>query len=511
MPAHVQRRIDPSPAQLLDMLEGAYRRAAHEAFTAAYAPSHATYPGDPPSFDELLAHAAARPQGVYARRTHIDWILGMVNYGACWWTDVVGRRHWVVHAHAGEQRHTIAALAEDHGEGLVEDRHPLEWIAPEVAGGWRSRNGAWDFRVICRCGFAGTPESLAWAGATCGPCFDREQEGLPPAGLPPLRQDVGLLSELHLLPDGHLIAVHASEPHTHDEAPSLHLRVWAAPWTGKPRWGRRWSEFRNLAVSPGGLIAIESTAGRITLVGQSDGHTRDSRELAESANPEMLAFAGKEGERLIVNMASAAGSILRAWTVTASGSMGTPLYLRERRGAHHVSFAVSPRGQRLLLQANRAVEVCDAETGDVIERLAVPPGGRVSALLALKDGSVLAATFMDDRTPPTLHRWRPREETRQPGLFAWLMTPNGRAPDVSRPMNASCEKLTASPDGRYVAGVEDGVVLRDAATLEERGRFRPAQCEVLPSLAFTTDGLMLVATDRGLAVWPWRELFGVAS
>ena len=76
-------------------------------------------------------------------------------------------------------------------------------------------------------------------------------------------------------------------------------------------------------------------------------------------------------------------------------------------------------------------------------------------------------------------------------------------------MNGGCEKLVPSPDGRLIASTEDGLVLRDTATLEERGRFRPARGQLSSPLAFTGDGQVVVLSDRGLAVWPWKELFGV--
>ena len=110
----------------------------------------------------------------------------------------------------------------------------------------------------------------------------------------------------------------------------LHLRVWEAPWTGKPRWGREWGEARHYAVSPAGLIAVEAAPGRVTLLGLDDGKTRDSRDLAVSGELRHLAFAGNGGERLVANFHSfgMARGFLRAWAVTPTGSLGGPLYLR---------------------------------------------------------------------------------------------------------------------------------------------------------------------------------------
>src|SRR5205085_182954 len=88
-----------------------------------------------------------------------------------WWTDPIGRRHWHLELN-------------DPVEGSPQ---PLAWIAPPLSCGWRERGGVRDFVVICRCGFADSPESLKWMGDCCGPCFDRGQEGLPPLGRPVAR------------------------------------------------------------------------------------------------------------------------------------------------------------------------------------------------------------------------------------------------------------------------------------------------------------------------------------
>lgn len=515
MPAHTRRAIDPTPPQLAALLGEVFRRAARDTLAGGFDPRDGppAYDDSPPPWTELLGLAAELPMGVYARRHRVDWRTPHVRFGACWWNDVLGRRHWVAQADDGSEDYTIGSLADefDQGEGLVEGVHPLGWIAPELASGQRHRGGVTETVVMCRCGYAGTPESLAWTGSLCGPCFDRESEGIPPAGMLPLRPDVGLLSSFELMPNGRLVGAHVAQANPELGVHHLHLRVWDAPWTGKPRWGREWGEAHRYAVSPAGLIAVETAPGRVTLVGLDDGKTRDSRDLAVSGELRHLAFAGNDGERLVGNFQSyglAARGFLRAWTVTP-GSLGPPLYLREHSRLTF-PFAVSPRGQRLLLSGDRVIEVLDAETAEVRERLTVPAGGRVSAMLTLADGAVVAATHMDDRHPPALHRWRPRgEPAARGGLLSWMMTPSGRGPEVTRPMNGVCEKLVASPDGRLIASTEDGLVLRDAATLEDRGRFRPARGELYPSVAFTGDGQAVVLSDRGLAVWPWKELFGI--
>jgi hypothetical protein len=71
------------------------------------------------------------------------------------------------------------------------------------------------------------------------------------------------------------------------------------------------------------------------------------------------------------------------------------------------------------------------------------------------------------------------------------------------------QAIAVSPDGAVVAlSKANELQIHEAAGLAELARFQPLATFFF-GLAFTPDGQLLAATDRGLAVWPWRELAGL--
>jgi hypothetical protein len=457
-----------------------------------------------PLWNEWLGHARL-PSGVYLRRHAIDWRHGSLVFGAAWWSDLFGRKHWLIQAESDRDPQGIGRLATpEGGSGLIDDVHPLEWIAPPLAVGYRGEPP--QLVVVCRCGFAGTPESLAWVGTTCGPCFDREQDGLPPAeGLSPARPDLGLFANFELTHTQDVITCANNE---------LLFRHWKPPWTGPATWHRHWHQEGpwavSLSVAHGGLMAV-GVGNRVLLVSLRDGRTLATRDVGGVGHVVGLAFAGHQGQRLVVGFQStthAARSFLRVWEVTPEGQFGEPLYLVEVARVARFE-AVSLKGQRLLMVTNpRSIEVRDTSTGEIVDRLKIPNGGRFRTARFLPDGSVVGSTHMDDRNPPRLHRWSAEGRARV-GLLEWLRGSLGRDPETSASLSSICHGLAVAPEGKSLACVEGGgIVRRDASTLAEQARFRPVRTAMLPHLAFSADGQLLVQTERGLAVWPWRELFG---
>jgi hypothetical protein len=249
---------------------------------------------------------------------------------------------------------------------------------------------------------------------------------------------------------------------------------------------------------------------RVLLVSLRDGQTLAMRDVGGSGEVVGLAFAGHQGQRLVVGFqahAHAARSFLRAWEVTPEGQFGEPLYLTEATNIAPFE-AVSPKGQRLLMGTHpHSIEVRDTSTGEIVDRLKIPNGGRFRTARFLPDGSIVGSTWMDDRNPPRLLRWSAEGRARV-GLLEWLRGSLGRPPEVSMPLESICHGLAVAPLGNSLVCVEGGaLVRRDALTFAERSRFRPVRTAVLPHLAFSADGQLLVQTERGLAVWPWRELF----
>jgi hypothetical protein len=155
------------------------------------------------------------------------------------------------------------------------------------------------------------------------------------------------------------------------------------------------------------------------------------------------------------------------------------------------------------------VELRDARTGEVGDRIRLPPSGRVAALLFAPGGGLIIATYPGTgSTPAMLHRWQPASTAAAPrGLWSWLMARPDSSTNLSVPLAEGHAEYHLSPDGRHV--VATGMAVYDAITLKPAGRFEPSLASVRSSLAFTPDGQLVALTDRGLAVWPWKELFGV--
>jgi hypothetical protein len=288
----------------------------------------------------------------------------------------------------------------------------------------------------------------------------------------------------------------------------LTLRCWAPPYLGSPVWSRQWCFPSAWAISPKNLLAV-AVQTRVTLLDVHTGRSLETREVGLGGGVSDLAFVGHEGQRLVVSFVSsthAGRSFLRAWEITPEGHFGTPLYLQE---GHFPAFAaLSPKGQRLLVPHGRYLDLIDSSDGSNVDRLKLPQGGRFLSGCILPDGSVLASNHRDDRSPPAMHRWLPGMSGNG-GILQWLRSSMGRSPETSLPLNHVCEDIVLAPNGREIATVEEGgVVIRNALTLQERSRFHPAGVRVRPPLAFTNDGHLIASLGRGVAVWPWKELFG---
>jgi hypothetical protein len=480
MTAHARRVTDPTTEQLRELLEGLFVEATRE----PRQPDRR-----PPSFAPLLRLAASRPHGVHALYHHLGRHLISLRLGACWWTDPSGHTHWVLQACLGRSRdgeRAVCDLAQSsRGEGLIEFSHPLEWFHPEIASGWRTRAGVREFVVACRCGFAGTPESLGWAGPTCGPCHDREEDGLPPLGPDP-REPVGVQPlAFHLAPDGRLLTIVPN-------GSGQRLQIWPVPWGRQPRWACGWRGEAHVAASLSGLIAIGGPDGGYTIRNPQRKATAEGSLVTGRLID--LAFAGTDGSILVAVVLPPEGPRLRAWPVTPAGELraGYEVSLEDAR-----PFAVTPDGARLLVPERGGIVVRDALNGTVVGQLALPRGHEGRTVVGLPDGSVVATSSTNERHPPVypapipMHRWEGR---------------GGRRPDVS--CETHCTHFVAALDGRSLVCIEGEVVVRDAVTLEERGRFRPTCDRLLPSLGFTPDGRLVTLTDRGVTAWPWKELFG---
>jgi hypothetical protein len=428
------------------------------------------------AWGEEIAFFAARAAGVAAVFSG-ERPMGC---GVCWWTDRLGRRHWAFPADLD-----VSQAWQPAGIGRIclhPNRHPLEWVAPPLSCGWRERGGRREFVVACHCGVVGTPESIGWMGQTCGPCFDRQQEGVPSLGQPVRRLDAEGLHQVEVTRKGWLIA---SSDHPHPGS----VHAWQPPWTGEPAWTQSWFSGWDLLISPDGSRYV-LVAGNNYLVGNAA--TGEMQPRIGMVPLLRAKLAGPSGNRLVgaVRWDEPPPPLADCYQVAVhrvGQEVGFPLLDltgEELRFSETVpTLAVSPDGRRIFADRGDEVRAWDAGWLNCTDRMRLSRGGTVSALVPLADGSVIAA-----------------------GETAGS---SARAPDAIVPLAGPLDRLRATPDSQGVCGLRDGsLIFHDAHTLREVAAFRPADA-LNDGFAFAPDGLLVAGTSRGLAAWPWRELFAV--
>jgi hypothetical protein len=483
MSTHSRRLTDPTDAELVAACEELFRLAV----TGAGLPL-----AEPLPFAEMVALAAGRREGVAGRgriirlptcSPELGGLHVSVHFGACWWTDPAGRRHWMAEASLSPRYRHVAGLNNVARSGdsfePFKGHHPLEFLGPDLAGGFREQGGQWPFVVLCRCGFAGTPESLAWTGSLCGPCHDREEDGLSPLG-PPVRWEVAPVNAVYRLPGGEVVVRGGGR-----------FGVWDAVGAARPRWGGPCANLGLVAVSPEGLVAVQTGGPTISVHGP--GGEIDSSAVLSGRLGRL--FFADGGRRLYAAVSEHPYPGLVVWHVGPGGELDDPESLGDLRDTRGIS--VSLDGGRLFAFRVAGISVCDAATLRELTLLPVPADEEVYEVVGLPDGSVIAAsTCGRSAGGDALHV-----------LHRWEAVGGGSRADVT-PRPSAVHRFAVSPDGRSLARVEGNLVLRDAVTLEVLGRFRPARCKLTGPLAFSDDGRLLAVTDAGLAAWPWKELFG---
>ncbi len=498
---HAYRRIDATTEQLGAALDGLFVKAAESLIPVPPVI-------EPPRWRDLEEQAHL-PEGVLSRTYQIDH--RRIDFLAAWWCDAVGRKHWLLEVTPaqGFPPPGDAIAHRSWGPARTNEDHPLSHIAPPLSFLWRMRGEGREPFVVCRCGFAGTPESLGWMGASCGPCHDREQEGEPPLGLDPWRRDLGPFDHFVQAPDGRLVTLRFNT-HTGQAGTPVVVRVWAPPYVGKPQWRREWSDSFNWAVAVNRRFVALLAARRLTLVNLDDGKTTDSRAMPELTGAASLAFAGLDGERLL----ALCGGRLQAWAVSADGKIGETLYrvaARDGQGEIHVS----PMGRRVLIPD---LSVRETATGDEIEQLRFEGRGWYCAAFA-PDGAVIAHGRINLNSVNVwgLARWPVEQESERPGFWSWLVGRPPRKPAQLVQADWFADELIVSPDGQALAGHQNAhttgtscstFTLASAQTMGLSARLSPGEIEI-HRLGFTADGQLLVLSGRGLAVYPWRELAGV--
>jgi hypothetical protein len=510
MPGFVFRRIDPDEETLLAALDAAFERtlqAESERQGTTLAP-----PAAGPAPQALPERAERDPQGIHVWRwpsNNLD-SHGIV---AAWWTDVLGRRHWLV-----EGPWSGGPVPYRQGSYLdtSDEWHPLELIYPDRPGCWREREGRPDWLVLCGCGACGTVEQIAWTGECCGPCFDRRlDEGIaPPEPGPTLTE--GRPLDCTFDQDGRLLVLL-------DIGGEERVAAWAPPeWCGAPAWQRElWPHAEETPFRWKGLACRGPTVAVAGLDGLAILDSRDGRILARSqsnvfSNLFHLAFAGPEGDLLVglgwgADIPFSATFDLHVWEWRRLPAAGASRYRSRSDGE---CFGIGAAGRELFLaRGGEVIECRDAETGNLLRRYRLPGVSTLRALAVTPDQRLLAAGCRPDGTG-RLARWEPAAPA-PPGtllgrLASLVIGPAAQEPSVVRSLPDHYDPaLTLSPDGRLlVTKRRRGLAFHDVSSLEERANAVWDLADVVAH-AFSPDGQTLaVATSRWIALWPVRCLLG---
>jgi hypothetical protein len=415
---------------------------------------------------------------------------------AAWWTDPIGRKHWFTEANEWHE-----------SEYPLSRRPPFEapvcWISPPGTSGLRVSGEKREVIVICRCGVVGTTGSVAWMGDRCGPCSDREEEGLPPAGPPvvrPLQQPLGGEPLLSLLDGGRFLT---RDP---NGGGTSVLRLWdglddTSPVCEAPAFGGVFTENGRLlaAVSPDGEVTIHdirtgAACGRFE-ARVSGGGTRQAAWARLGERWRLVLCCSEDNPELIGLDISPTGAILgEAWRTRARGRFG-PILIGGRGGEY------------FLAKWWDRIERRAASSGAVAEILAPGAGLQVDDVWVI-DGRITARVEKDWKTQ-SFAEWDSKTPQDRVGFWGWLAGPPRREPDRIVPTDSSAHKLTAAPDGE-VATLEGhrGLEARCARTFRLRATFHPAEYWLSGPMSFTPDGRLLIDRKDGLVVYPWRELMG---
>jgi hypothetical protein len=325
--------------------------------------------------------------------------------------------------------------------------------------------------VVCDCGVVGTPESLGWTGDCCAPCFDRRAEGT----VQPAR-----------------VAVHAHR-----------TAVSSLAFTGKDR-------VLSLGYRDGAIHLFNSASGENSLLAS------DNRGGAGVVSLPGGAAAVAFGHAEVVCWELESGE--HRWRTHCPGEL--------------MGLAVSPRGDRLAVDAVSQPYLLDAETGsgealsDDLSNFAFGPDGSLFAYDYGSRGIVVVDVLSGETTETGLEFGEPEEDdcyalacspalalvaagctggvvrVGDPAMGRWLHT-------FQRPASIVSE-LAFAPDGRVLAsGHNERVMFWDVRTGAEVGTLALPLAGV-SALAFGADGeLLAVGDEQGVVrLWPWGRLLG---
>jgi hypothetical protein len=459
-------------------------------------------------WDHLIEETRAAREGVkrlafsidgHKDIDEIDHSPNQGNLHAAWWTDALGRKHWAAEA--------VPAWDEEPPQRGRPFDHPLSWISPTSFGA-RERSGQREFVVICRCGVVGPPESVAWMGGCCGPCFDREQEGLPALTLGPNWS--GFEGQAHFLSDGRFLTTALPDARVSPKVQGS-VCLWGSLDDRVPTWTSRLNALYLMACSPQ-FLAFRAPSGQIVILDTTSGETalqpaspRSERCWSPAAAGAWA--AGPNGPRLISVEESPGGTgyFLAAHDLGPRGTEWTRAWAVEcSQNSQAEALHASPDGRLFLVHVSGWVELRDASNGAVVSVLAQSSPMRPLGTF-LQDGSIIGPVGATAGWRAGLWASEKHSANRR-GFWGWFMG-SKRGPDLAEDALGHLGAVAEAPHGEIAALESNAITARCARTLRLRAAFRAAGWVQGP-ISVTRDGRLLIRTNSGLTVWPWRELMG---
>ncbi len=470
------QRIDPTPEGLQDALRAAVSGATPDGGPPLSAPDWTT-----------LEEKGNIAEGQTTRRFNLDGGY-VLDIQAVRWTDAIGRKHWRIAADYGPSSK----------DGLRAFSHPLVAFAPPFSCGWRDGT-RWrrEILVHCVCGAVGTPVELGWVGRACGACHAREQRGLPSHRPRPGHVALRSGHPCHVLADGRVAFIRVKR----SAGPELAIGVWASPDAAAPEWESPCGPNARLLTAGGGFIALSEAGGISFLTEGGAAAGRLTPNILRGRWPTSAFFVGQGPASLLLVSDRGEASL---FPMMRSGEVMDECRIDDAGGQIHGGVG-TPTGDHFLLSveggALHGVQRRELHSGLVADLLEASDGRAPYWTCGLPDGAVIGILWGAEGW--TLTRW----PSGGPVSQAKGRGPERRAPEMTVSIGLPSGMPAAAPDGE-IALVEDGeIVARCAKTLLRRASFRPDGVTLQGYIGFS-GGRLLALTDKGTAVWPWRELMG---